>query len=169
VVVCAFRDTDAVVANLQALLGDDIQLLLPTRRSGMDYIDFSFRDGRYPSKGFRLRQRPRARRRIRVRGKRTVIYGAGAGGREAAAFLAAAGAHVVGLCDTDARTHGASVAGHRVLPFAAFDRHTFDLVVIASRPGFAAIAASLQSAGLDPARDFVGLDDLEDRVFPSRR
>jgi hypothetical protein len=85
------------------------------------------------------------------------------------ALLDAAGARVVGLCDSDARTHGTSIAGHRVQPFTVFDRHTFDLVVIASRPGFVAIAERLQTAGLDPARDFVGLDDLEDRILPSRR
>jgi hypothetical protein len=87
VVVCGFRDPHALGAELRRQLGDDIQLYLPTRRSGMEFIDFSFRDGLHPSKGFVLREQPRGWRRVRLQNKRVVVYGAGAGGREALGHL----------------------------------------------------------------------------------
>ena len=98
------------------------------------------------------------RRRIRVRGQRVVVYGAGAGGREAIARLDAAGASVVGVCDTDVLRHGESIGVHCVGPFTAFVRQAFDLVVVASRPGYREIAANLEAAGLQPQSEFVGLD-----------
>jgi hypothetical protein len=98
------------------------------------------------------------RGRSAVNGRRVVVYGAGAGGREAVARLSAAGASIVGVCDTDARRHGESIGGHCVAPFTAFPRQSFDLVVIASRPGYPAIAASLEATGLQSQAEFVGLD-----------
>jgi hypothetical protein len=160
VIVCAFRDSAAVVAELKLRLGDDVRLFVPTRRSGMEFIDFSFKDGIYPSKGFVVREHARGEHRVRLRGKRTVVYGAGAGGREAAERIAAAGGRVVAVCDSNVARHGEPFESHRIVPFTSIPSGDFDVVVVASRPGFAAIAAGLERAGLVRARDFVALDEV---------
>ena len=160
VVVCAFKNADALVSELRGRLGDDARVLVPTRRSGMEQIDFLFRDERRPAKGFALRELPRGRRRVRTEGRRIVVYGAGAGGREALERLDASGVRPVAICDGDPAKAGTRLGDFEVTPFADVPRSAYDLVVIASRPGLEAIAGRLTGLGLDPARDFAGLDDL---------
>lgn len=160
VMVCGFTDPEGIAAELRAALGDDLRLSLPTRRSGMDFIDFSFRDGTYPSKSLVLCEQQRGRRRVSLAGRRIVVYGAGAGGREVVARLASEGIDPVAVCDGDPAKIGSRLGSHVVAPIDEVPRQAYDLVIVASRPGYAAIAERLVQMGLRESREFVGVDDL---------
>jgi hypothetical protein len=160
VVVCGFSAAESIAADLRAALGEDVRVSIPTRRSGMDFIDFSFRDGIHPSKGLVLREQPRSARRVRLGNRRVVVYGAGAGGHEAIVRLGQAGISPVAVCDGDPAKHGSSLGQHVVSSLDDVAREAYDLVVVASRPGYAAIAERLVGIGLRESREFVRLDDL---------
>jgi hypothetical protein len=160
VVVCGFTDAEGIAASLRAALGGDVRLAMPTRRSGMDFIDFSFRDGIYPSKGLALRDQPRGQRPVRLEGRRIVVYGAGAGGQEVLERLALKGFSPVAVCDSDPAKGGTTLGRHPVTSFTGIPRDAYDLVIVASRPGYGAIAQRLAAAGLRESREFVSADDL---------
>ena len=97
-----------------------------------------------------------------LREKRTLIFGAGAAGRQALELLRRfAPASVVGIVDNDPGKHGLVIAGYTVAPFAAVARETYDVVVIASLPGRHAIGAQLDAAGLVVDRDYVVIGRVE--------
>jgi len=160
VAVCGFTDPEGIAASLRTALGPDLRISLPTRRSGMDFIDFSFRDGTYPSKGLVLSEQPRGRRRVSLRGRRVVVYGAGAGGQEVIARLEREGLGAVAVCDSDPARVGGRLGPYVVTSIDDVPRASYDLVIVASRPGYASIAARLTLMGLRESREFVGVDDL---------
>jgi SAM-dependent methyltransferase len=165
VVVCDFRAAKAVAATVRHLLGPAARLRMPTRQSGMNVIDFSFRDGLYPSKGFALGKvsRPaRATEPVTV-GRRVVVFGAGAGGRQVLAALRGAGHgdRVVAVCDNDDARVGSLVEGFAVQRFATLDAAAFDFVIIASAPGRAAISTQLDEAGFASGFEYAGVECLK--------
>lgn len=166
VVVCSFQRPDEVAAWVRREVGESTRLHLPTRRSGMEFVDFSFRDGCYPSKGFALAPPPappaaRARVPVDLAGRRLVLFGAGAGGTGALARLRAAGraGQVVAFCDNDATRHGTMIKGIPVRDFDGIDPAAFDLVVITSEPGRTTIAAQLRARGFVDGRDVLWVGD----------
>lgn len=165
VVVCSFQRPDEVAAWVRREIGERTRLRLPTRRSGMEFVDFSFRDGLYPSKGFALGPQVSPpdppRDRVDLAGRRLLLFGAGAGGTRALARLRASGraGQIVALCDNDRSRHGTTVDGVPVKAFAAVDPGTFDFVVITSEPGRLAITAQLDASGLVDGRDFAWAGD----------
>jgi SAM-dependent methyltransferase len=167
VAVCAFRDPDLVAAEVRHALGPRVRIRMPTRRSGMEFVDFSFRDGLYPSKGFVLgaacRPDPVAGTRVDPARARLVLFGAGAGGRQAFARLRARGlaSRVVAFCDNDAARIGSSIDGIPVRRFEDVALDEFDAVVITSVPGREAIAQQLAAAGLVAGESYDTLSCLD--------
>ena len=97
-----------------------------------------------------------------VRRKRVLVFGAGAAGREVAHFLRqVAPLSLVGIVDNDTAKHGMQVEGCVVQRFDEVSRDTYDLVVIASLPGRAAIGAQLRAAGLVAGTHFVDGDEVQ--------
>jgi SAM-dependent methyltransferase/uncharacterized protein YbaR (Trm112 family) len=97
-----------------------------------------------------------------VRGKRVLIFGAGAAGQEALQLLrrVAPGA-VMGLVDNDPAKDGLLVDNYAVTAFTRVPRDAYDVVVIASLPGRVAIGAQLEAAGLVANRDYVVIDRVK--------
>jgi SAM-dependent methyltransferase len=93
---------------------------------------------------------------VSIRGKRLLIFGAGAGGRQAIEQLEQRGAgnHVAAVCDSDPSKWGTLLEGHIVCPFEQVSRDDYDIAIVASRPGRSAIAARLTREGLAEYRDF---------------
>ena len=97
-----------------------------------------------------------------LRSKRVIVFGAGAAGRQALALLhQIAPGCVVGIVDNDPAKHGVIIEDRTVTPFAALQRESYDVVVIASLPGRPAIGAQLDNAGLVLNRDYVVVDRVE--------
>ena len=97
-----------------------------------------------------------------VRRKRVLVFGAGAAGRHFVRFLRqVAPLSLVGLVDNDAAKQSTRVENCVVQRFEDVARDTYDLVVIASLPGRAAIGAQLRAAGLVPDIHFVDGEQVE--------
>jgi SAM-dependent methyltransferase len=154
VAVCAFREPALVAAEVRHSLGPRVRVRMPTRRSGMEFIDFSFCDGLYPSKGFVLgpATRPAPPEGIRVNPARSsmVLFGAGEGGRQFLARLRSRGldSQVVAFCDNDTTRVGTTMDGIPVRRLADVGLDEFDAVIITSVPGRTAIARQLEARGL---------------------
>jgi SAM-dependent methyltransferase/uncharacterized protein YbaR (Trm112 family) len=96
-----------------------------------------------------------------VRGRRLLLFGAGAAGEQMLDFLEReVPGGVIGVVDNDPHKTGMALGRFSVQRFADVPRNAYDLVVIASLPGLAPISAQLAQAGLDPARDFVAADKV---------
>ena len=97
-----------------------------------------------------------------VRERRVLIFGAGAAGQAAVRFLGrVAPGRVVGVVDNDPAKEGASIEGFTVTRFDKMARSAYDVVVIASLPGFQPISAQLAAAGLTPNQQFLGAGQIE--------
>jgi SAM-dependent methyltransferase/uncharacterized protein YbaR (Trm112 family) len=97
-----------------------------------------------------------------VREHRVLIFGAGAAGQAAVRFLSrVAPGRVVGVVDNDPAKEGLQVEGFTVKRFEKVDRSVYDVVVIASLPGFQPISAQLSAAGLTPNQQFLGAGQIE--------
>jgi SAM-dependent methyltransferase/uncharacterized protein YbaR (Trm112 family) len=97
-----------------------------------------------------------------VREHRVLIFGAGAAGQAAVRFLSrVAPGRVVGVVDNDPAKEGLQVEGFTVKRFEKVDRSVYDVVVIASLPGFQPIGAQLSAAGLTPNQQFLGAGQIE--------
>jgi len=101
-----------------------------------------------------LRARPQTQ--LTLQGKRVVIFGAGAGGRDAAACLDASniGHSVVAVCDNDPAKQGTAFGALTVQAFDELRREDYDFIIIASLTGKAPIRAQLEAAGLTLRTDF---------------
>jgi len=97
-----------------------------------------------------------------VRDRRLLVFGAGAGGRDAIRFLArVAPGRIVGVVDNDPAKQGMQVEGFAVTRFEQVPRDTYDVVVIASLPGLQPISAQLSAAGLQLNEHFLGAGQVE--------
>lgn len=97
---------------------------------------------------------------IDIRAKRILLFGAGAGGAEAFAELRRRGLsqQVTVVCDNNPAKAGTTFHGQVVRPFADVPREDYDVVIVASLPGRAAISAQLTAAGLLEKQDFATLN-----------
>jgi radical SAM protein with 4Fe4S-binding SPASM domain len=111
---------------------------------------------------------PASSARLALRGKRLVIFGAGAAGRDALEVLDRAGVlgQVVAVCDNDPGKTGSTLAGHRVTRFESLSRDEYDVVIIASQPGQVPISRQLEQAGLVARRDFASMAFVAARALP---
>jgi SAM-dependent methyltransferase/uncharacterized protein YbaR (Trm112 family) len=96
--------------------------------------------------------------------QRIVLFGAGAGGHQAFDVLGSLDLtdRVVAVCDNNPAKSKADFHGHPVRKFEELDRRDYDVVVIASLPGFKAISSQLQHAGLVHKHDFASMDCVRD-------
>ncbi len=108
-------------------------------------------------------QRPLVQALPDLRHKRVMVFGGGAGGRQALEFLDAVGVadRVVAVCDNDPAKAGLAIGNHLITSFAAVPRHAYNHVVIASQQGVASISAQLRESGLVDNRDFFPLSAIE--------
>lgn len=97
------------------------------------------------------------------RGKRLLVFGAGAAGRQAFERLRLLdmATQVVAVCDNDPAKAGTTFEGVPVRAFADVPRDAYDHVIIASAPGLPAISTQLRDAGLVERRDFFSLGFIE--------
>jgi len=97
-----------------------------------------------------------------VRERRLLVFGAGAAGQEAVRFLSrVAPGRVVGVVDNDPAKQGKRLDGFAVSRFENVPRDAYDVVVIASLPGFQPISAQLNAAGLMVNEHFLGAGQVE--------
>ena len=97
-----------------------------------------------------------------VRESRVLLFGAGAAGEQTLHFLEVnAPGRVVGVVDNDPNKTGMPLGRFHVRRFADVPRQDYDVVVIASLPGLKPISAQLAAAGLDPSRDFLAADRVQ--------
>lgn len=108
-------------------------------------------------------RRPLVKALPEFRGKRLVVFGAGAAGRQAFDRLRTLGIadQIVAVCDNDPAKAGTPFDGYAVQPFAELPRDSYDHVIIASLPGLPAISAQLRESGLVDKRDYFSLGFLE--------
>jgi SAM-dependent methyltransferase len=92
-------------------------------------------------------------------GRRLLIFGAGAGGREALLELDRLGlkTNVVGICDNDPAKWSAVVDGFAVRRFDDIPRDGYDAVIIASAGGALPIRRQLIDAGLSESTHFADI------------
>lgn len=98
-------------------------------------------------------ERPSAPRLDHVR--RTVVFGTGEGGRAALKLAARCGWTVEYLVDNNASAWNTEAHGLGVRPPAALEARDYDLVIVASQAGKAAIFSQLQQMGLSHPDHFV--------------
>jgi SAM-dependent methyltransferase/uncharacterized protein YbaR (Trm112 family) len=93
---------------------------------------------------------------MEVRGRRLMIFGAGAGGDEAFELLVQHGlaGNVTVVCDNNPRKQGSRFHNHTVRPFEHVSRSEYDVALISSFPGRTAISTQLERAGLVERRDY---------------
>lgn len=97
-----------------------------------------------------------------VRESRVLLFGAGAAGEQTLHFLEVnAPGRVVGVVDNDPNKTGMPLGRFHVRRFADVPRQDYDVVVIASLPGLKPISAQLAAAGLDPSREFLAADRVQ--------
>jgi uncharacterized protein YbaR (Trm112 family)/SAM-dependent methyltransferase len=97
-----------------------------------------------------------------VRERRVLVFGAGAAGQEAVKLLSrVAPNRVVGVVDNDPAKEGKQIEGFTVTRFEKIRRSEYDVIVIASLPGFQPISAQLSAAGLTPNQHFLGAGQVE--------
>ncbi|MGE0464108.1 MAG: glycosyltransferase [Vicinamibacterales bacterium] len=87
--------------------------------------------------------------------RRAVIFGAGEGGRAALRLAARCGWTVEYLVDNNAGVWNTEAHGLDVRPPRALEARDYDLVIVASQAGKAAIFHQLEEMGLSHAEDFV--------------
>jgi len=98
-------------------------------------------------------ERPSAARLDHVR--RAVVFGTGEGGRVALTLAARCGWTVEYLVDNNASAWHTEAHGLRVRPPAALEARDYDLVIVASQAGKAAIFTQLEQLGLSHTEHFV--------------
>jgi SAM-dependent methyltransferase/uncharacterized protein YbaR (Trm112 family) len=96
--------------------------------------------------------------------ERLVVFGASATGHQVFAQLDEIGvrSQVVAVADNDPAKTGSSFEGHRVRPFRALPRDSYDRIIVATQSGLAAIARQLTAEGLVEHRDFLSLAAVEE-------
>lgn len=87
--------------------------------------------------------------------RRAVVFGTGEGGRAALTLAARCGWAVEYLVDNNAGAWATRAHGHEVRPPAALQARDFDVVIVASQAGKAAIFSQLERMGLSHAEHFV--------------